>query len=116
MTLKLSNAMQQLLKAAPDYWTSISPTPTVTALEKRGLVELRTRPGERGFMAGYQWRITETGCDIDGRRPKRFEVTVWDHKGDIVKKEWEATADVVDEIERLYADDPLKTVVVEERP
>lgn len=45
----------------------------------------------------------------------RFEVTVWNHEGDIVRKEWEATYDEAEAIREEYADDPLLTVVVDER-
>ena len=117
MTISLSAAMQRTLKAAPDYWLNLTHDgPSVEALRKRKLVELRTRPGESGTMAGFQWRITEAGCEIDGRRPERFEITVWDHEGNVVKKVGEANHDEVDEVRERYSDDPLKTVVVEERP
>lgn len=56
------------------------------------------------------------------RRPKkkptndeRYEVTVWDHEGDIVKKLWDATHEEAEEVREQYEDDPFKTVVVEER-
>jgi hypothetical protein len=117
MTITLSDAMQRKLKSAPDYWANLTnDSPSVEALRKRGLVELRTRPGESGMMAGFQWRITEAGCEIDGRRQARFEVTVWDHEGNIVKKAWDANHDEVDEVREQYSDDLLKTIVVEERP
>lgn len=44
---------------------------------------------------------------------ERFEVTVWDHEGDIIRKLWEATYEEAEEIREYYEDDPLKTVVVE---
>lgn len=44
-----------------------------------------------------------------------YTVTVWDHEGDIVKKLWEATYDEAEAVREEYADDPFKTVVVEER-
>ena len=116
MTIKLSEAMYRKLKSAPNYWSNLTDDgPTVDALRKRGLVELRTRPGETGTMAGFQWRITETGREVDGRPEERFDVTVWDHEGNVVKKLWDATDDEAEEVREQYADEPLKTVVVEER-
>jgi hypothetical protein len=114
MTITLSDAMQRKLKTAPDGWQNlISDGPTVDALRKRGLVELRNRPGETGIMAGFQWRITEAGCEIDGRSPLRFEVTVWDDlEGNILKKLWEATPDEAHELREQYADTPYVTVVM----
>lgn len=56
------------------------------------------------------------------RKPKqqpvddeRYEVTVWDHEGDIVKKLWEATYEEAEEVREQYEDEPLLTVVVERR-
>ena len=116
MTISLTTLMQQKLKSAPDHWSNLTNDgPTVEALRKRGLVELRTRPGESGSMAGFQWRITEAGCEIDGRSWLRFEITVWDHEGDVIKKVWDGDLDDVDRIRDQYSDDPLKTVVIEER-
>lgn len=117
MTIRLSATMQQTLRSAPDFWRSVVPGPTVDALKKRGLIELRDKPGEKGLMAGFQWRITETGREVDGRGPApTFEVTVWDDtNGDIVKKLWEATDDEVDEIREQYEGEGFYTVQVEER-
>lgn len=67
MTIKLSNSMRYMLKVAPEDWRNIMPGPTTDALRRRGLVEYRDRPGEIGIMAGFQWRITETGREVDGR-------------------------------------------------
>jgi hypothetical protein len=74
-------------------------------------------PGEKGIMPGSQWRITETGREVDGRGDApTYEVTVWnDSNGDIVKKLWEATEDEVDDIRERYEDEPFHSVVVEER-
>lgn len=44
-----------------------------------------------------------------------FEVTVWDHEGDIVKKLWDATYEEAEEVQAQFEDDPFKTVVVERR-
>lgn len=44
-----------------------------------------------------------------------FEVTVWDWQGDILKKIREATFDEATAVQEEYADDPLVTVVIEER-
>lgn len=116
MTIKLTDAMYRKLKSAPNFWQNlIGDSSTVDALKKRGLVDLRDRPGERGTMAGFQWRITDAGRDVDGRPEERFEVTVWDHEGNIVKKLWDASDDEVEEVREQYGDEPLKTVVVEER-
>lgn len=46
---------------------------------------------------------------------ERYEVTVWDHEGDVVKKLWDATYEEAEEVREQYVDDPLKTVVIEER-
>lgn len=67
MTLRLSAAMQSLLRQAPEEWRRVPVSPSADALRARGLVEFRTTPGERGTMAGFQWRITETGKVVDGR-------------------------------------------------
>ena len=44
-----------------------------------------------------------------------FEVTVWDHEGDVVKKLWDATYDEAEAVREQYADDPFFAVVVSER-
>lgn len=44
-----------------------------------------------------------------------FDVAIWNHEGDVVKAFWGITADEVDEIREQYADEPLLTVVVQER-
>ena len=44
-----------------------------------------------------------------------YEVTVWNDEGDIVKKLWEATIEEADEVREEYADDPFKTVIIEEK-
>jgi hypothetical protein len=68
--------MQRALKSAPDFWCNVVPVPTVDALKKRGLIELRNNPGDNGLMAGFQWRISATGREIDGRDPiSTFEAT-----------------------------------------
>jgi hypothetical protein len=46
---------------------------------------------------------------------ERYVVTVWDHEGGIVKKLWDATYEEAEEVREHYEDDPLKTVIVEER-
>lgn len=117
MTISLSSAMQRTLKSAPDYWENAPASPSVDALKRRGLIEMRNTPGEKGVMAGFQWRISETGREVDGRGPApMWEVTVWDHEGTIVKKIWEASDDEVADVREQFSDDPLKTIVVEERP
>lgn len=56
------------------------------------------------------------------RKPKpkhlddeRYEITVWGHEGDILEKLWDASYEEAEEVIEQYADDPMKTVVVEER-
>lgn len=117
MTISLSAPMQSALKSAPDEWRSCSPTPTITALEKRGLVEIRTTPGHKGLMAGFQYRITESGREVDGREPEqKFNVDVWDNfNGDVVKSYFDVTADDLDDIREQYADEPLEVVATEAR-
>lgn len=44
-----------------------------------------------------------------------YTVTVWDWEGNIVKKIWEATFDEAQEVQKDYADDPMLTVVIEDR-
>lgn len=41
-----------------------------------------------------------------------YEVTVWDHEGNIVEKLWSATEDEAAEMQEKYEDDPLFTVAV----
>lgn len=62
-------------------------------------------------MTYDQWK-TESGYS---EREERYEVTVWDHEGDIVKKLWDASSEEAQAVSDYYADDPLKTVIVEER-
>ncbi len=40
-----------------------------------------------------------------------YDVSVWDHEGNVVKVLWDATADEVDALYAEYEDDPLLTVV-----
>jgi hypothetical protein len=117
MSIKLSNAMQHMLKAAPDYWSKAPASPSVDALRRRGLVEFRSTPGETGMLAGFQWRITDTGREVDGRGDApTYDVTVWnDATGDVVKTLYDASDDEVDEVRERYEDEPFHTVVVEER-
>ncbi len=44
-----------------------------------------------------------------------YEVTVWDHEGNLVDKLWEATFDEAEAMREKWIDDPLKSVVVELR-
>lgn len=44
-----------------------------------------------------------------------FEVEVWNHEGDIVRKVWEATYDEAEAIREEYRDEPLLTVIARER-
>jgi hypothetical protein len=46
---------------------------------------------------------------------ERYDVTVWDFEGNIVKKLWDATCEEAEEVREQYDDDPLRTVIVEER-
>ncbi len=117
MSIRLSAAMQLSLKGAPDHWQKVSPSPTVIALRDRGLVDLRDTPGEKGIMRGTQWRINDTGREVDGRgAAPTYDVTVWGDEGDIVKKLWDATQDEVDEVYEQFEDEPNRTIQVEERP
>jgi hypothetical protein len=47
--------------------------------------------------------------------PMAFDVAVWDHEGNVVKAFWDVTYEEAVEIEEEYADDPLRTVVVDDR-
>lgn len=62
-------------------------------------------------MTYDQWK-TDSGYS---EREERFDVTVWDHEGNIIKKLWDASSEEAQAVSEQYADDPLKTVVVEER-
>lgn len=57
------------------------------------------------------------------RKPKqkpwadeRYNVSVWNHEGDVVKTLWNATYEEAEGVQEQYDDDPLHVVVVEERP
>lgn len=69
MTIRLSGAMQRSLKWAPDDWRSMPPTRSLDALKRRGLIEVRNTPGETGIMAGFQYRISDSGKIVAGRCP-----------------------------------------------
>jgi hypothetical protein len=73
MTIKLSNAMRLMLKCAPEDWSRAPNGSSVDALRRRGLVEFRSKPNEFGTMATIQWRITETGREVDGRKTNQSE-------------------------------------------
>jgi len=62
-------------------------------------------------MTYDQWKM-ESGYS---EREERYEVTVWDHEGDIIKKLWDASYEEAELMREQYADDQMKTVVVEER-
>ena len=47
--------------------------------------------------------------------PETFEVSVWNHEGDVVKKLWEATDEDLADLEEQYGDDPLYTIVIDRR-
>ena len=44
-----------------------------------------------------------------------FEVTVWSWDGDVLKRLWGATYDEAVAVQEEYGDDPLATVVIEQR-
>ena len=44
---------------------------------------------------------------------EEFEVTVWDHEGNIIKKLWNATRDEMEAVREDYSDDPFKTIEVD---
>ena len=68
MNNRISAPMQRTLRSAPDEWRKVIPAPSVEALEKRGLVEIRSDPKDsKPTMGGFQWRITEVGKVMDGR-------------------------------------------------
>jgi hypothetical protein len=46
---------------------------------------------------------------------ERYEVTVWDHDGNIVKKLWDASYDETEEVRGQYDDEPLMIIDVRER-
>ena len=50
----------------------------------------------------------EFSCD-------RFDVDVWNHEGEVVRHLRDVTWDEAEEIQDEYSDDPLLTVVVEQR-
>jgi len=60
-----------------------------------------------------RWRYCED-CGWDERG--RFEVTVWDHEGDIVKKLWEASLTEANDVLAEYDTDPRYSVVMEQLP
>jgi hypothetical protein len=47
--------------------------------------------------------------------PTRYDVEVWNHKGDVIRWFRSVKANKVDEIRREYEDDPTATLVVIER-
>lgn len=60
----LSYRQRETMKKAPDDWADLPSgmgctNATLEALEKRGLVETRIKPGtERNFYGRWQWRKT----------------------------------------------------------
>ena len=50
--------MIKLLERAPDDWHRVQAQcfPTVEALQKRGLVEMRPLPGDNALLCAWQWR------------------------------------------------------------
>jgi hypothetical protein len=59
--------------------------------------------------------MTPMTDQVRGEDPETFEVTVWDIvNGDVVKKLWRATQEDLDDLERLYGDDPQYEIVVED--
>jgi hypothetical protein len=73
MTIKLSAAMQRVLKRAPDDWRKIgydiAAFPSIEALETRSLVKVRWQPNVDKAKAHLEWTITEAGKIVDGRIP-----------------------------------------------
>jgi hypothetical protein len=60
-----------------------------------------------------KWRYCED-CGWDERG--KFEVTVWNHEGDIVKKLWEANFSEANDVMAEYDSDPHYSVVMEQLP
>jgi hypothetical protein len=46
--------------------------------------------------------------------PEVFEVSVWNHEGDVVKKLWEATESDISDLEEQY-EPPFYTIVIDRR-
>lgn len=56
--------------------------------------------------------MTDTNKDEDYGR---FDVSVWNHEGDVIESLWSATIEELEELQDKYEDDPLCTVVWERR-
>ena len=73
---KLSKTMRETLRRLPDEWVSftsgfVTCFPSVEALEKRGLAQVRiTGRGRRSIMGGtMQVRRTPAGRELIGEQP-----------------------------------------------
>lgn len=51
----------------------------------------------------------------DDENEDLYEITVWNHEGDVVKKIWSASQKDADEIEEQFGDDTMFIVVIEEK-
>jgi hypothetical protein len=62
--MSLTHKQKRVLEKVSADWTDLPPgigctNSTLTALEKRRLVETRIKPGEyHRFFSGWQWRLT----------------------------------------------------------
>ena len=41
----------------------------------------------------------------------RYEISVWNFEGDVVKKLWDASEQELDEVREQYADEPVDVVI-----
>lgn len=68
MKLTLTPRQAATLTRAPATWGAIPPDVYISTLCLMGLVVIRDAPGERCLTRGFQWRITEYGFRLMGRK------------------------------------------------
>jgi hypothetical protein len=68
MKITLTPSQAATLKRAPNEWVDLPDSTVTQALRLHGLIEIRSAPGERTIHRGYQWKITLTGFQLDGRK------------------------------------------------
>ena len=83
MTLRLSTAMLRALAMAGDDWGHLPDglprqSRTVSALVRRGLIELRKAPEYQRWRGLWHWRLTHDGR---GTRDRYQEKAAEDHDG-----------------------------------
>lgn len=76
----LSPRQNEVLRQAPDGWQRCELMGSMEALARRGLLDLRPKPGtEKSLMCSWQWRITAAGRVVREQGQNRMSESRQNH-------------------------------------